>query len=228
MRIRLQATRSPPCLDAGRRGFAMIGSHTERESTSDIESGGRAASRTLPDDSRGLAGRWHSCTRLSVSGASEARRERQRPEAIAIAAEIAGSVSERRLQRRARAEGIAGNARRPPGRHRDELSAKDRQPRPAPPGIRTKGIRLGHGKKRMIGLPQPVFAVFRNQPCAKRPRPEGPHRRRRRRWRHGSAATMRRALPMARRWRKRAALQERPATPGVTRRAAARTRPRSR
>ena len=27
MRIRLQATRSPPCLDAGRRGFATIGSH---------------------------------------------------------------------------------------------------------------------------------------------------------------------------------------------------------
>ena len=30
MRIRPSATRSPPCLDAGRRGFAMIGSHRER------------------------------------------------------------------------------------------------------------------------------------------------------------------------------------------------------
>ena len=86
MRIRLPATRSPPCLDAGSRGFAMLGSHSERVATSDVGCGGRAALRTLRDHLRGLAVSRHSCTGPSALGASGARRERQRPEARGIPA----------------------------------------------------------------------------------------------------------------------------------------------
>ena len=44
MRIGLPATRSPPRLDARRRGFAMIGRHTESVSMSDVRTDGCAGS----------------------------------------------------------------------------------------------------------------------------------------------------------------------------------------
>ena len=105
MRIGLPATRSSPCLDARSRGSATIANPGESFGGVSVSWGG--------------AGRWG----RGPPGASGARRERQRPEARDRSG-IAGSASERQLERRARAGGIAIIAKHPAGK----------RPRPCRPG----------------------------------------------------------------------------------------------
>ena len=129
MRIRLPATRSPPCLDARRRGFAMIQGHSEKEKHSRRLGEGPPA-RAVPRGKRSAQG-------APATGGDSDR------------SGIAGSVSERQLERRARAEGIATTAK-PQDRHQPrKLQAETRQPGPlnARPAAKQKTEPLGLGPR---------------------------------------------------------------------------------
>ena len=141
MRIRLPATRSPPCLDARSRGCATIANPGESIGVAWVPGG----------DGGGRGCR--------LPGASGARRERKRPEAIDRSG-IAGSVSEGQLERRARAEGIAIIERRPaanrsrkfrPGSvpdHRLSLRKRAPDPRPRERAAGPQGRRRATGQKK--------------------------------------------------------------------------------
>ena len=219
MRIRLQATRSPARVDARSRGFAMIASHRRRKCIDHHLDGGRPA-RAVP---RGKRQRAVSASERRREGSQRNCRERQRP---AIGAESPGRKAAP-IFRSSQTRTSLGNSR-PEAVNLDpsmpELPRNKRPNRSVSDLVTAIGLENADFGTRVGRMPiaerDGESPMHRRCRGAKRPRPEGPLSRQRRR--HGSAATMRRALPRARRTAEAGRSKGAAREPGVTRRASCR------
>ena len=136
MRIRLPATRSPLRVDARRRGFAMIASHRRRNTNrrivrhrilarSLILRGWQHRTRPDPSSRRELGSR---APGSPPPGQASARRERQRPEATGIAAELPGASASGNWSGEPGPPGVAKIPKAPDRHQPRKLQAGNRQP----------------------------------------------------------------------------------------------------